>query len=231
MPEGRMLKKQISISQTLPRLKSDSARLLYTWLIPHLDIEGRFSADPDVVKGHVVPRLKMTKKKVWEYLQDMAENNLIILYQANNDLYLQFSVFEEHQSLRKDREAESKIPAPEQGSIITPGVIQENATTSKDKISKVKLSKEKVTLFEEAFKEFWEAYPKKVAKDYAKEKFMILVRKGELENVRKAHNGYMDYLKARKIHDNFEQEPMNPATFLMKNRWKDYIDYKYKPKL
>jgi len=84
---------------------------------------------------------------------------------------------------------------------------------------------------EEAFKEFWEAYPKKVAKDYAKEKFMILVRKGELENVRKAHNGYMDYLKARKIHDNFEQEPMNPATFLMKNRWKDYIDYKYKPKL
>jgi len=120
MPEGRMLKKQISISKTLPELKSDSARLLYTWLIPHLDVEGRFSADPDVVKGHVVPRLKMTKKKIWDYLQDMAEKGLIILYEADGDYYLEFTVFEKHQIIRKDREADSKIPSPKEGSIITP---------------------------------------------------------------------------------------------------------------
>ena len=85
--------------------------------------------------------------------------------------------------------------------------------------------------FEKEFEQFWDAYPKKVAKDYAKEKFMILMRKGELENVRKAFNGYVDYLKMRRVKDNFEQEPLNPATFLTKNRWKDYIDYEYKPPL
>lgn len=94
--------------------------------------------------------------------------------------------------------------------------------------------KEKVkdeSLFEQKFDEFWKAYPKKVAKDYAKKKFMILARKGELANVAKAFSGYMDYLKYQRLEKNFEQEVMNPATFLMENRWKDYINFKYKPRL
>lgn len=39
MAEGRMLKKNISQSKKLALLKNDSARLLYTWILPHLDIE------------------------------------------------------------------------------------------------------------------------------------------------------------------------------------------------
>ena len=231
MPEGRMLKKQISISKTLPKLKSDSARLLYTWLIPHLDVEGRFSADPDVVKGHVVPRLKMTKKKIWDYLQDMAENNLIILYEADGDYYLEFTVFEKHQIIRKDREADSKIPSPKEGSIITPGVLQENSSTIKVKESKVKLNKEKVkkdpSLFETEFKEFWDLYPRKTQKLDAKETFMVRCRQGLSSDIIKALKGYLKFLKYQRIQNNFNQAPMYPKTFLNKNRWKEFINFEY----
>ena len=98
--------------------------------------------------------------------------------------------------------------------------------------NKINNNKEKAeSLHEKLFKDFWEAYPKKVAKDYAKEKFMILMRKGVSKELIKGFNGYIDYLKMRKTKDNFNQEVLNPATFLMKNRWKDYIDFKYKPRL
>ena len=85
--------------------------------------------------------------------------------------------------------------------------------------------------FDQLYEKFWEGYPKKVAKDYAREKFMILARAGKIPDLIKATNGYMDFLKHQRLEKNFEQEPMHPATFLMKDRWKDYIGIKYQPKL
>lgn len=141
MPEGRMLKKLVSTSQKLAKLKSDSSRLLYTWLLPHLDIEGRFSADPYIVKGYVVPRLKMTPQKIKEYLEDMTTNDLIILYEVNGDNFLQLTKFKNFQILRENRESKSLIPAPTKDSITTPGVPTENDSTSKVKEIKLKQSK------------------------------------------------------------------------------------------
>jgi len=83
--------------------------------------------------------------------------------------------------------------------------------------------------FDPLFEEFWKGYPKKVGKEVAREKFMILARAEKIPELIKATNGYMDYLKSQKVHKNFDQEPMNPATFLMKNRWRDYIEVKYEP--
>ena len=83
--------------------------------------------------------------------------------------------------------------------------------------------------FDPLFEEFWKGYPKKIAKDYAREKFMILARAGKIPELMKATKGYMDYLKDQHIKKNFKQEPLNPATFLTKNRWRDYIDFKYEP--
>ena len=152
MAEGRMLKKKVSTSKKLMELKTDSARLLWTWLLPHLDVEGKFSADPDIVKGSVVPRLKhFTSAKVEEYLLDMAENGLIVIYEVNGDRYLKFNKFEENQTLRTDREAKSSIPdpvdnvitpeVPPDSSVVTPGVPTDNAvvTPPQDKISKDKI--------------------------------------------------------------------------------------------
>jgi len=127
MASGRMLKKIISTSRKLACLKTDSARLLYTWILPHLDIEGRFSAEPDIVKGYIVPRLTtMTVSKITKYLEDMADNDLIILYKVNGDNYLQAEKFKEFQTLREDREATSVIPPPDDSGS-TPAVLRENS--------------------------------------------------------------------------------------------------------
>ena len=142
MPEGRMLKKKISDSRRVNKLSSDSARLLYTWLIPHLDIEGRFSADPYVVKGNIFPRLKhMTPGKIDKMLLELAEKELIVLYQNDGDRYLQLRRFKDEQILRKDREKPSGIPAPtgiQPSPGPTPGV------TPGSTPAQVKLSKDKI---------------------------------------------------------------------------------------
>jgi hypothetical protein len=85
--------------------------------------------------------------------------------------------------------------------------------------------------YEKLFEQFWEGYPKKVARAVAREKFMILARAGKVPAMIKAVNGYMDYLKNQRVKKNFEQEPMHPSTFLSKDRWKDYIDFKYEADL
>ena len=239
MAEGRMLKRVISESKKLGRLKSDSARLLYTWLIPWLDVEGRHSADTEIIKGHVFPKVKtMSLKKISNLLDILNDANLIILYSGNGEDYLQFTKFHELQSIRRDREGDSKIPNPSKDSIITPGAIQDDSPLIKDKVIEEKLIKDKAEKpisqnknYDKAFEEFWEAYPNKTAKQYAKEKFMILMRKGELDNIYKAFNGYMGFLKHKRVSENFEQAVMNPATFLNKDRWRDYIDFKYKARL
>lgn len=226
MPEGRMLKKIISQSQKLPRLKSDSARLLYTWLIPHLDINGRFSADPFVIKGYVVPRLKMSIKKVWEYLVDMAANDLIRLYEVDGDKYLEVVKFKKYQTLSPKKEGKPLIPPLKKGREL----LRSRSNTSKVKESKVK-ERDGQSEFDQLFEEFWKAYPKKRHRDYAKEIFITRARQGLIPEIAKALNGYLDYLKHRRVHDNFKQEPMDASTFLNKNRWKEYKDFKYEPPL
>ena len=113
MADGRMLKKAVSDSRRLSELKSDSARLLWTWTLPYLDIKGRFFADPYIIKGKVVPRIKsFTPKIISEYLEDMRRVGLIVLYEYDGEKYLQFRNFNKFQNLREDREGKSKIPPP-----------------------------------------------------------------------------------------------------------------------
>lgn len=165
-----MLKKQISRSRRLGQLKTDSARLLYTWIIPHLDIKGRLEADPSIIKGEIVPRLDtFTTKNIQAYLEDMHRVELITLYKYDGDQFLQLRKFEEHQSLRPDKEAASHIPDPDSFDT-TPVQLPSNygTTPDEDKISKEKISKDKrdtpPTPSNGNFELFWSAYPKKYAK-------------------------------------------------------------------
>jgi len=121
MPRGRILDKEaISQSKKLAEISNDTGRLIYTWLLPHLDREGRFSAEPDVIKGNVFPRIKnMTQKKIEKSIEEMAELGLIILYKIDGDKYLQFKKFKEFQ-VHLDRESPSKIPAPTKDSGLNP---------------------------------------------------------------------------------------------------------------
>ena len=112
--------KRISESKKLALLKTDGARLLYTWLIPHLDINGCFSGDPEVINGKIFTRLKRTPADILSYLMDLSENKLIVLYQANGDDFLQVPDFVKRQPhLNPEREADPVIPPPTQDELMS----------------------------------------------------------------------------------------------------------------
>ena len=146
MPRGRMLDKEaMSQSRKLSELSNDTGRLIYTWLLAHLDSEGRFSADPAVIKGNVFPRIKgMTLGKIEKSLTEMSNIGLIILYQVDGDKYLQYIKFREYQNLDKNREAPSKIPEPTKKNIYsgTNPINSDLVPPSEVKLSEVKLSEE-----------------------------------------------------------------------------------------
>ena len=133
--------KRICQSKKLAALKTDGARLLYTWLLPNVDINGCFSADIEVIKGQIFTRLKKSTKSIGNYLEDLHNIGLIIVYQANGDDFLQIPDFAVKQpSLNPNKEAESTIPLP------TPEQLQtySGLTPLKVKESKVKIKESKV---------------------------------------------------------------------------------------
>lgn len=223
-----MLKKKICVSRRLAALSSDSARLLYTWLIPHLDIEGRFSADPDVLKGQVFPRLKhLTSAKIEELLRDIAYQQLIIRYENDGDRFLQLRHFAREQNLRKDREKESNIPPPEKCKIIdgldeVPGELPADSglTPAQVKLREVKLREDNAP--REAsrnFKIFWEFYPYKKSKGQAEKAFikinpneqLLETMLSKIEQAKKSKN----WLK------NDGEFIPHPATWLNARGWED----------
>ena len=143
MPVGRIVLKEISESKKLSLLKTDGARLLYTWLIPHLNVNGCFSADPIVVRARIFTRLEKTIEVINSYLDDLEENELIIRYNSEGDDFLIMPNFAEKQpKLNKDREGKVNIPLPTQDQLTS----KSRSTPTQYKLNQVKLNKANATL-------------------------------------------------------------------------------------
>ncbi len=86
--------------------------------------------------------------------------------------------------------------------------------------------------FDPQFNEFWSQYPKegRLAKKESRGKFIAICKRGEIEEFKKGCLGYGDFLKHKRIRENFEQRPMYAKTFL-NGRWREYIDFKYEAPL
>jgi hypothetical protein len=131
MPKGRMLNKKISKDIEVAQLSCKSA-LLYSWCIPHLDVEGRIEASPEIIKGVVVPyRKDFTLSVIKQCIEEISQIEGLIAYYGNTHKYMQFLGFTKNQTLNKDREAPSEIPAPTQ---------EELQSKSGLNLSKVKLN-------------------------------------------------------------------------------------------
>ena len=110
MARGRMINKKISNSRVVNELP-ESAQLLYTWLIPHLDCNGCFYGSAQMIKSLVVPRKNYSKTKIENWLK-LMENSygtetspLIVRYFVNGEQYLFMPGFKGEQiGLRYDKE-------------------------------------------------------------------------------------------------------------------------------
>lgn len=116
MARGRFLSKSLSDDPDFNLvLNSDFSRLLWVMLVTHLDVEGRFWAEPLIVTAKVLPwRGDVALDQVEEALQEYEDLGFIVRYQDSKGLkVLQAVKFAKHQrGLRKDREAPSIFPAP-----------------------------------------------------------------------------------------------------------------------
>jgi hypothetical protein len=117
MARGRMLNRKISVDKDMAIVESEVGPygvIVFTWLIAHLDREGRFSGDPEVIRGGVVPRLRgATSELVAKTLAVCDKIGLIDWYEADGDQYVSYPRFHRNQKgMRVSREPESDIPPP-----------------------------------------------------------------------------------------------------------------------
>ena len=110
MAKARMLHKKISVSLQVNRLTLP-ARLLFTWMIPHADDEGKMKGDPEFIKATVVPMVKWSFKKILEYLEEIQDKRLIYYWQENGEWFIEFIKWKEHQYIQKDRFKPSDLPS------------------------------------------------------------------------------------------------------------------------
>jgi len=108
-----MINRRIAKSDKLAALKKDRSRVLYFMIYPFLDVEGRYSGDPQDIKEDCVPRLRYSIKQIAESIIDLDSVDLLELYTDNkNQVAIQYTRFDDFQNLRRDREGESKISPP-----------------------------------------------------------------------------------------------------------------------
>jgi hypothetical protein len=120
-----MLRKKASRDERLAQL-SDRSALLYVLSIPHLDIDGRMIGLPETVRGLVVPEIARARPADWSdeqvgsYMLEWTATHdqheradpLVLWYAAVGESVCFFRGFSKNQSLRRDKEAPSRLPAP-----------------------------------------------------------------------------------------------------------------------
>lgn len=118
MPDGRFLSKSIANSEQLNSVSLEAA-FLFTWLIPHLDVEGRMVGNSVSVKATAAPlRRDLPVERVPELLLELARARrddrgrpLIYWYEVSGRRFLEFPGFRDHnRGIRVDREAKSRLP-------------------------------------------------------------------------------------------------------------------------
>ncbi len=114
---GRFVSRSIAASEQLASV-SLLADYLFRSCIPFLDVAGRMTGNPALVKSQVVPlRDEINSRNLPELLRELARAvdhdgiPLVFWYEISGARVLEFPGFSKHQQgLRVDREASSKFP-------------------------------------------------------------------------------------------------------------------------
>lgn len=112
--DGRFVSRSIGQNEQLARVSLDAA-LLFTWCVPHVDVEGRMTGNPELIKATVCPlRPEITVGRIPGLLRQLVREGLVLWYETGGRQYLALPGFSRQQKgLRKDREAPSRIPSPQ----------------------------------------------------------------------------------------------------------------------
>lgn len=105
---NRIIKENIRTSKDVNNL-SDFMFRLWAYLITYVDDFGRGSADPELLKGIVFPRRKVSESQIQNAMNELQQRGMIVIYSVNGEPYFYFPTWDKHQSVRAKK---SKFPAP-----------------------------------------------------------------------------------------------------------------------
>lgn len=227
---ARMLWHNISRSQKVAALSCDSARLLYTWIIPHCDNLGRMDGDPDVVRGTVVPTLCIRRMNVVSWLSEMHRLGLIHWYEVEGLSYIQVLGWDEHQRIVGNMKRESDFPSPN-GSVCTAYVRRMNDVSPEGEGEgegevEGEVEGEENPLpdanapcgsWASRFQSWWDLYDKKVDRHDCEALWGKLSPKGEALYVA-IMQGTERFLGWDRVKRGFK---LDPIRFLKRRRWQD----------
>lgn len=139
MARGRMIASTLGRSAKWNDL-DHFAKIVYILTLTHTDEKGRIEADPvDIYADSFVRDETATPVKIDCALEDIATAGLIRLYTVGEKRYAEFVDFEEHNTIRRDkdgnptREARSRIPDPPTSHTPTPqGPRSDRAVTAQE---------------------------------------------------------------------------------------------------
>ena len=115
MARGRMLNKKISEDKKMVKIwKAAGCQglVVHTWLIAHLDRDGRTNGDPAIIRAKVTPRIPdINEEIVIKTLCASCGLGIIRWYEADDDLWVEYLHFRENQrGMRYATEAPSDCP-------------------------------------------------------------------------------------------------------------------------
>lgn len=109
MAQKRMLDKKISISEQVANLTVE-AQLLFTWMIPHADDMGMLPYSSRQIKALVVPmNEKYTAESIGIHLEDIRKQDLINIFECNNEKFWFLKSFHSQQTQKKDRDPQTLL--------------------------------------------------------------------------------------------------------------------------
>jgi hypothetical protein len=238
-----MIDKKLIISRKINSV-SLGAECMYVRILLLTDDFGRYHADPRILKAHAFSLRGVTNKTILKWLSELVEIGLVKLYSVGDEEYLEIVRFEDFQTFRGDRKRQEGFPKPRKyhqcpTSDIPPG----DCSLIKVNRSKVNLIKENAIRscsdpkcqnlehWECQFNHYWDSFPNSIGKVDTHSLFLTICRKGEIKELIKGLDGYIEMLNYKRIHENFKQAPMNSARFLRKENWREFIGFKNKPSL
>lgn len=212
---NRIIKESICRSDSVNALSWFEEVLFYR-LIVNCDDYGRFDARPAIIKGSLFPLKTVTNKQIENALNKLSTVGIVYLYEVDGKPYLQFVTWGKHQRIRNVKE---KYPAPNDKLPQVAASCRELRPESNPIQSESNPNPNPNPNSPKLFDEFWNAYPRKVAKVAAEKAFNKLKVDEPLLN--KMLTAIEQQSKSAQWKKDDGQFIPHPATWLNQARWED----------
>lgn len=202
-----------------PKWFTLGCQLVYTWLLPWCDDDGKIKAETFQVKANIFPYVDLTEQNICDILVALEEVGLLNWYKVEDERYIEILDFRKYNPGRKDRYKPSLYPdcLPNDNQTTT-----NSQPTANPKSVSVSVS---VSLKNELwFNEFWLRYKKKVGKDECINWYKSNVKTEALHLEIMA--GIAKWEKTEQWETiKFRKDPIR---FLKKKTWEDEPELKHK---